>query len=57
MELVIKIRMDNAAFEDPMEVARILKDVIASWYGLFPGVIRPLRDSNGNAIGSATIEE
>ncbi len=57
MELIIKIKLDNAAFgeseeEQAQEVARILRE--------YQGVIRQqgrmdrtLRDVNGNTVGSA----
>lgn len=54
MELIIRIKCDNAAFEgDPgLEVARILReyaDDVADGVALN----RKLRDINGNTVGSA----
>jgi hypothetical protein len=67
--LNIEINLDNAAFEDSSEVARILRNLadrveIQVYDGLGgqrvvhslgKGVL--LRDSNGNRVGSAQVEE
>lgn len=60
MELIIKIRMDNAAFEEPgPEVARILRELAAladrELITATVGQISVLRDSNGNSVGSADV--
>ncbi len=59
MQIEISIDCDNAAFGDPdtetfgLEVATILReaaDKFASGYATFP-----LRDTNGNIVGRATL--
>ncbi len=63
MQLVIKLDMDNAAFEDSgcgSEVARILY----KWIGRieaysqddFAGETAILRDVNGNTVGSVEVQ-
>ena len=60
MELVIRIKMDGAAFdENCFEVGRLLR--IAAEYGKMFGLKElsrlKLRDINGNICGSVTMEE
>lgn len=54
------LELDNAAFDDPQELARILRKVadspdIASNCRAITYV--PLRDINGNTVGSWEIDE
>ena len=56
MELVIKIRCDNAAFEGDVsyEVARILRCYVDRI--MISGELeRPLMDVNGNRVGQAEV--
>ena len=56
MTITIKIHTDNAAFEDrEAEIARILARVCREFYG-FGSTPTPLRDSNGNTVGSVTVK-
>ena len=60
MELVIKINMDNASFENYNvgEVTRILKaytETINKGGYLLKGDKEKLYDSNGNFVGSAKV--
>lgn len=61
MELVIKINMDGAAFEENAaeELTTILTNVAAHYWRLRweydNGML--LRDSNGNTVGQAVITE
>jgi hypothetical protein len=61
MKFGMNIAMDNAAFEDPAELPRILHDLArlyeANALGCAqkPGSTRSLFDSNGNRIGEAKI--
>jgi hypothetical protein len=64
MKLMIEIRMENAAFEDEpaTEAARILRqlarDIAEDGAGAFdPGPGAKLRDSNGNTVGWARVED
>ncbi len=65
MTITIRLQTDNAAFQDQdgdprYEVARIVRQ-IASWFvddGLYldgADTYPPLRDSNGNTVGSVTV--
>lgn len=58
MRLIIEIEMDNAAFEDDpgAEVVRILRTVPqkVDWRGANSA---KLRDSNGNTVGFARVED
>lgn len=63
MELVIRINLDNAAFEGPDANAEI-NGVLACYLAVHvrPGDCLPadavtLRDRNGNRVGVAEIEE
>lgn len=61
MRLNITIDMDNAAFEDPGEVGRILKtaakkiEVFNPLDGLEDDEVFNLRDINGNTVGRVTL--
>ena len=54
MDLIVKINMDNAAFEDTGELSRILNKLAAQVNGrTFEGEhASTLRDSNGNTVGT-----
>lgn len=57
MELVIKINLDNAAFEDVDEIDRVIgqaKQLYADWISVDS---INLRDINGNKVGYAEITE
>ena len=58
----IEIKTDNAAFESPDEISRILRNVTAMFEGcnnnfdpLEFGTTH-LHDSNGNTVGKVTVE-
>ncbi len=51
--LTITMHLDNAAFSDPAELARILKHIADSHWPHAP-YARTLRDINGNTCGTAT---
>ncbi len=55
MTLTIKIDMDNAAFEDPDEVHRILKKIRVDVSD--PQWSQKLRDINGNTVGNAELQD
>jgi hypothetical protein len=62
MRIVIKLETGNAAFEDneSQETVRILKklcDKIDGHPHFSPGHSQPLRDINGNEVGSFDIYE
>lgn len=62
MDVTIKINCGNAAFEDQesSEVARILRELVRRIDGhpdFLPGHSQPLRDINGNTVGSFDITE
>ena len=50
-----EIAMDNAAFEDPMELAQILREIARQVAEGQTG--RGVRDSNGNRVGQWVMEE
>jgi hypothetical protein len=56
MTLVITINLDNAAFEDPCELAGIFRQLanLSEDRVLAP---RALRDSNGNTVGSVKVQD
>lgn len=62
MQLKISFGMDNAAFEMPgPEAARIVREIADKLEGFTfskpnAGVIYPIRDVNGNRIGSYSYE-
>lgn len=62
MHLKISFGMDNAAFENPgAEAARIVREIADKLEGFTfskpnAGVIYPVRDINGNRIGSYSYE-
>lgn len=58
MKCKIEISMDNAAFFDnPTEIHHILSKA-AAWAELAQiGSVGVLRDSNGNKVGTVTLEE
>ena len=58
MEFTLRVEMDNAAFENPGELARILRalaDVLAD--GVQPGDSDNVRDANGNTVGEWDVSE
>lgn len=58
MKAELTINMDNAAFENPSELARILRelaDKIESNEGVSSGDKLVARDINGNTVGTLTI--
>ena len=58
-KLVIEINLENAAFEDAMELAIILNVLKGqARRGMFPNLCpMPIHDSNGNTCGSVRVEE
>ena len=59
MKATITIDMSNAAFEDPQELPRILKDLAErlEQRGSFePGDSESVRDLNGNNVGMLKIK-
>ena len=63
MQLTITINLDNAAFEDPKELGRILRgaaaivDIADIRCELAPGLESALLDSNGNSAGKMEITD
>jgi hypothetical protein len=62
METTIKIKMDNAAFDDDpsVEVARILRDLAKKIDGhphFSPGFDCAILDQNGNEVGYCQVKE
>jgi hypothetical protein len=54
----INVQLDNAAFDDPGELPRMLRELAGKLAGLGdlePGNW-PLRDFNGNNVGRCTIK-
>jgi len=49
MKAKVTVRMDNAAFDDPGELARIFR-VLANWIQEYPGVGTRTNDKNGNYV-------
>ncbi len=59
MQLVIRIDLDNDAFQDALrnlEIARILKNVAKTYENDTAQSYHSLRDCNGNIVGHAAIE-
>ena len=55
MTITIRLKTDNAAFEDKdTEVSRILARIAAEFYSFGPSPSK-LRDSNGNTVGTVTV--
>jgi hypothetical protein len=53
----IQISTDNAAFqENPNEIRAILEDLGYKLQASKPGDSGPIKDSNGNTVGSWSIE-
>ena len=64
MKATLTIQMDNAAFEDSpgLELAWILRELSGDIKNnrpnsVFVGNVLSIKDSNGNKVGSLTIEE
>ena len=59
MRALIKIDMNNAAFDEhpPTELARILASLASNLAVTGTLMPQPLRDINGNRVGTFTIEE
>ena len=60
--ITIKINTDNAAFEDPGEIRRVIEETakkIANRVGIGwdTGEVFTVRDINGNAVGTWQLEE
>lgn len=57
MTLTLKIKLDNAAFEDGPELARILKELAKSMADEYPPIRRDhaLYDINGNHVGACVV--
>ena len=57
---MLKLQFDtaNAAFDDPSEISRILRQLAdrLDWTGNLPSEY-PVFDLNGNRVGKLTIEE
>lgn len=57
MKFKLEIKMDNAAFEDPAELADILRRIAAKfamageWEVIPKGEPQRVMDSNGNTVG------
>lgn len=58
-KITIEINTDNAAFEDPFEVVRILQDLAtkADNHGSDYLADLKIRDINGNVVGVCAVEE
>jgi hypothetical protein len=55
--ITIKIETENAAFqENPNEIRAILEDLGYKLQASKPGDSGPIRDSNGNTVGSWAIK-
>ena len=60
MDLIIKINLDNAAFEDsPLQEVRRILDALVT-HSLYATGVRDLQDigmfdSNGNSVGSVEV--
>jgi len=60
MDLIIRINLDNAAFEDDpeKELEHIFEQVYANGKHFIPAwYFKPLRDSNGNTVGTVEVTE
>lgn len=62
MTVNIRIDIDNAAFEDPEEISRILEvasDKATLWLEKFPfpGHEAVLVDTNGNSVGTVALNK
>ena len=62
MTVSIRIDVDNAAFEDPEEIRRILEvasDKVTVWLEKvpFPGHEAALVDTNGNSVGTVALNK
>ena len=59
MEAIIKVNMDNAAFESnpAAELSRILEALAKDICVVHGGMKDGIRDINGNTIGSITIKD
>ena len=53
----VEIKTDNAAFENPMELAHILEDLASRVRDTGHLADDSIRDSNGNRVGQVTVEE
>lgn len=60
MQFKMYVNLDNSAFEDSMELARIVAGVMLQLRGISNTIPHnfdiPLKDSNGNPVGYARIE-
>lgn len=57
MRFVLDIAVDNAAFDEPGEVARILREVAERVDGLVGVFSGGIRDINGNTVGTFDVRE
>jgi hypothetical protein len=57
MQIQITFSVDNAAFDDPFEVERVLRQVTKKLqtHGYADENEYTLRDSNGNTVGSCKV--
>lgn len=55
MTITIKINTDNAAFESRRELRRILLEAVDQVTSRTRAELGPLRDVNGNTVGSVTV--
>ena len=55
MKFTLEIKMDNKAFEDPSELARIIKEQVLNRIDIsnksVGGIDGKVRDINGNTVG------
>jgi len=56
MKLKLEIDMDNSAFEEPGEIQNIIEQLAQKLAGASQGEHGSVRDSNGNTVGSWSIE-
>jgi hypothetical protein len=57
MKIIIKLTMDNAAFEDEGEMKRILNKMVDGMDDIIrPGDKGTLRDFNGNKVGKYEVK-
>ena len=63
MKLIIKINLDNAAFEyqPGTEIANLLEQLAGRFWGVLPPALDSIpptiKDSNGNKVGSVEVVE
>lgn len=56
MKLVVEINLENDAVQDPLEVARILRESADRWEDMRLDDCLILRDCNGNMVGLMAVD-